>query len=96
MGYIILNGGFINSNYEVVKTLDGYDVNLVGAVSVTTFTATKNGNVELIPSKDTYNVKLIGQKGGKYTFELTDEEGNIYSFEYHYDKKEKTTILNRK
>ena len=94
IGYILLRGGLINSEYDVVRSLDKYK--LKGEVNVTLFTATKQGNVSLIKLDKSYNIKLNGRKGGKYTFELTDEEKNIYVFEYYYDKEQNTVILNEK
>lgn len=92
IAFIIINGGLSNNTFEVVQSLN---VDLEGKVNVTTFTATKKGGVELIPYNDSYNVKLKCQKGGKYTFELTDEDNKTYYFEYYYDKEQNTVILNQ-
>lgn len=64
-------------------------------MEITTFSGTAQGNVTLIPYEGNYNVKLEGENKGKYTFELTDEEENVYNFEYHFDKKQKTVVLNK-
>ncbi len=81
----------INSEFETVRSLSDYSFE--GKVEVTAFTSTKKGNVSLIPYEGSYNAKLNGIKGGKYTFELTDEKGNVY-FKYYFDKEKNTVVLN--
>ena len=92
IGYGILSGGIVSSEFETYKSLDEYE--FVGDIDVTFFSGTKKGYVSLIKS-DNYSVRLNGRKYGKYSFEITDEEGNVYSFKYYYDKKRKTIILEK-
>ncbi len=40
-------------------------------------------------------VKVSGKADGQYCFDITDEDGNVYHFEYHFDEKQNTVILNR-
>jgi hypothetical protein len=46
--------------------------------------------------EETYSLKLTGYFGAEYEFTITDENDNEYSFEYHYDKEQKTVLLNKK
>ena len=91
--YIFLTGGFINSEFEVIKKLNEY--NLSGDVIVSSFISTKKGNVDLIPFEDSYNIKLNGRKGGKYTFTLQDESNNEIKFEYYFDENSSSVVLNK-
>ena len=93
--YIILNSSFVNTEFEVYRSLSEFDITTSGEASVTFFSATKKGNVELIPYEDNYNLKLMGKKGGKYNFEITDDN-STYSFEYYFDKEQNSVILNKK
>lgn len=93
IGNIIVIRGLVNSEYEVVRSLNEY--NLSGKVEVTSFSGTKNGDTKLIKLDDGYNIKLKGIKGGKYRFDLTDENNKLYSFEYYFDKKLKSVILKK-
>ena len=92
IGYIVLRGGLVNSEFEHIRSLSEYK--LTDKAIVTSFTGTKNGKVDLIKFEDSYNVKLKGRKGGKYTFTIDDGLGNEYYFEYYFDKNQKTIILN--
>lgn len=40
-------------------------------------------------------VKVSGKADGQYYFDITDEDGNVYHFEYHFDEEQNTVILNR-
>lgn len=95
--YVALNGGIINAEYEIFKTLDNCGIDFAGEVHVTYFSGTAQGNVELVNSTDEiHSVKISGRKNGKYEFAVTDENEKEYSFEYHYDKDTKSVILNKK
>lgn len=88
---IFLQGGFVNDEFEVYKSLDEY--NFSNSIDIYSSTGTEKGGVELIPHDDTYNVKLNGRKKGQYSFSI--EDGNkLYSFEYHYEDDKKTIVLN--
>jgi hypothetical protein len=87
----ILKCGIINQEYETYISLEEY--NLPEETEFSSFTGTNKGNVEIINSK---SVKLNGRKKGKYTFTVIDKNDKEYEFEYHYDKKEKTVVLNKK
>ena len=91
VSYILFMGGLVNSEFEAIRSLSEY--NLPDEVYITSFAGTKNSNVELIKFEDSYNIRLKGRKGGKYTFTIGDKTGDRYSFEYYYDKEEKTIIL---
>ena len=93
--FLYLKGG-LTSTYETYKNMQEYDVNLQGEVVVSFFSGTRKGNVQVIhPDGDSYTVRLSGMAKGEYKFTLEDEKGNSYSFEYHYDKKLKTIVLNK-
>ena len=90
---VLVRDGINNPTYETYRSLEEYD--FVGKIDVTFFSGTSKGNVELIKLEDHYNIKLVGKNKGNYTFEITDEENNVYRFKYYYDKKEKTVVLER-
>lgn len=93
--FLYLKGG-LTSTYETYKNMQEYHVNLQGEVVVSFFSGTRKGNVQVIHSDgDSYTVKLSGMAKGEYKFTLEDEKGNSYSFEYHYDEKLKTIVLNK-
>ena len=92
--FSILNNGIVNPNYEVVRSLEQYEIEVSGEPYISTFYSTKAGKVELIPYDDTYNIKLIGKKGGNYEFKITDDV-NTYYFKYYFDKKENTVVLEK-
>lgn len=95
--FIILKGGIINSEYEAYKTLDSYEINFVGKIKVSFYSGTEKGNVEIINSTDDiHSIKINGRTNGKYSFIVTDEAENEYSFEYYYDKESKSVVLNKK
>ena len=95
--YIILSGGLFNAKYETYKNLDDYEITINGKIEVTFFSGTAQGNVELITNSDEmHTIRLNCREKGKYEFTITDEEGNEYSFEYHYDKDTKSIVLNKK
>ena len=94
IAYSLIRGGIVDSRFEVVKSLDSY--NLSGQLQITTFTATKHGDAELIKLDDSYNVKLSGIKGGNYTFEITDNQNKTIPFEYYFDKNKNEVILIKK
>lgn len=91
--YFVINGGLANSNFEVIRTLNEYNLDLNDDAYVSSFTGTKKGNVELKQFNESFNVKLIGKKGGKYTFTLTDKTEKEYTFEYYYDPDDVTIVL---
>lgn len=92
--YSLIRSGIVDSRFEVVKSLDSY--NLSGELQITAFIATKHGDVNLIKLDDSYNVKLNGIKGGNYTFEITDDQNKTILFEYYFDKKKNEVILVQK
>lgn len=94
IAYSLIRGGIVDSRFEVVKSLDSY--NLSGELQITSFIATKHGDVNLIKLDDSYNVKLSGIKGGNYTFEITDDQNKTILFEYYFDKKKNEVILEQK
>ena len=71
------------------------EYNIEGKAYVSTFTGTAKGDVKLIPFEDSYNIKLMGKEKGKYTFEITDENENVYKFEYHFEKDENSVAINK-
>ena len=92
--YSFIRGGFLGSEFEVVKSLDQY--NLKGDLIISHFSGTKKGKANLIAVDDSYHVKLNGRRGGKYQFTITDEEEVAYNFEYYYEDKRKTVVLKEK
>lgn len=94
IAYSLIRSGIFDSRFEVVKSLDSY--NLSGELQITSFIATKQGDAELIKLDDSYNVKLSGIKGGNYTFEITDDQNKTISFEYYLDKNKDEVILIKK
>ena len=94
IAYSLIRGGIVDSRFEVVKSLDSY--NLSGELQITAFIATKHGDVNPIKLDDSYNVKLNGIKGGNYTFEITDDQNKTILFEYYFDKKKNEVILVQK
>lgn len=94
IAYSLIRSGIVDSRFEVVKSLDNYD--LSGQLQITAFIATKHGDVNLIKLDDSYNVKLNGIKGGNYTFEITDDQNKTILFEYYFDKKKNEVILVQK
>ena len=91
IGYIYFKNG-IDSEYEVYKNLEEY--NLSGNVVVSSFSGTKKGNVEVRHPDKNNILKLNGKYSGKYKFTVKDEKGKEITFEYYYDKNEKTVIVN--
>ena len=97
IGFIILKGGIINSEFETYKTLDDYQINFVGKIEVTYFSGTAQGDVKVVTSTDEiHSIKVNGRKNAKYEFIITDESEKEYSFEYYYDKEKETIVLNKK
>lgn len=83
-----------NRNFETYRSIDLEEMPLTGEVRVTSFAGTATGEVEVIhPDNNTYTLKLNGKIGEEYEFTITDENDIEYSFEYYYDKDEKTVIL---
>ena len=82
---ILVDNSFIK--YEIL------DENLGNNLYVSSYSGTKQGDVQLMHNEDETRLKLIGQKGGEYTFTLTDEKGNEYSYKYYFDKENNTVIL---
>ena len=94
---LILNNGIGDSKYATYQSLETFDIPLVGKVEVITTSGDKEGSVEVIENEDgTYDIKLEGWCSGRYTFSIGDEEEHRYEFEYYYDKKSKSVILNKK
>ena len=94
-GYILYYKGVGNKEFEVYNTLDQY-VDAEGKLKITNFSKTEDGSVEIIAnSKDLHSVKMKGTKTGKYFFIMEDENGNKYKFEFHYDEKSKSVVLNQ-
>ena len=56
----------------------------------------EQGNAELIQLDDSYHIQLNGRKGGKYSFEITDNNDVVSLFEYYFDKEKKEVILIKK
>ena len=97
IGFIILKGGIINSEFKTYKTLDDYQINFVGKIEVTYFSGTAQGDVKVVTSTDEiHSIKVNGRKNAKYEFIITDESEKEYSFEYYYDKEKETIVLNKK
>ena len=97
IAYILLKGGITNNEYETYRTLDNYEIEFVGDIKITYFSGTAQGNVEVAASTDEiHSVKVNGRKNGKYEFEITDESGKEYLFEYYYDEESKSVVVNRK
>ena len=83
----------INSKYEVVRTLDTYEIELKGEVLVTYFSGTESGIAEIVLNEPPYSIKLEGYKGADYEFTIVDEEDHSYDFKYSFNKKENTVEL---
>lgn len=96
-GYIILKGGINTPVYETYRTLDNYDIKFEGKIYISSYDENTKGRVEVVTSTDdVHSIKISGRTNEKYTFTIKDESNNEYSFEYYYDKDEKSVILNRK
>ena len=93
IGYIISENGRVHTEFENTFSLE--ECELKGELMVSTFTGTKQGNVELIKVDDSYNVRVNCRDGGEYTFEVSDENENICSYRYYYDKGQNTIILEK-
>ena len=91
----MFQGGFFNSEFEVVKSLESYNIDFEGEVMVSFYSGTRKGDISLIPYEESYNVKLNGYMNGEYSFELSDEKENIYAFKYYFDKEQNTVVLER-
>lgn len=95
--YIIFKGGIFDQEYETYRTLEEYNIDFKGDIYISYFAGTAKGNAEIVVSTDEiHTVKLNGRQRGEYTFTLKDESDKEYSFEYHYDKENKTVVLNKK
>ena len=95
LGYIVLSGGLLNTEFETYRDVNEFNITLTGDVYVSTYSGTKQGDVKIVVSNDEYHtVKLNGRKKGEYTFSLIDETKTIYDFEYHYDEESKSVVLN--
>lgn len=81
--------------FEKELLLDTYDITFVGEPYISYFTRTKSGNAELVSKEDhQYAVKLNGYYGGNYKFGIQDDSGIEYRFEYYFDKKTNSIIVN--
>ena len=94
IGYSFLVGGLMSSEFDVVKSLDEYP--FTGDIEITSFSGTKQGNAELIQLDDSYHIQLNGRKGGKYSFEITDNTDVVSLFEFYFDKDKNEVILIKK
>ena len=92
VGYYIYNNG-INSEYEVYRTLDQYNIPFEGELNITYFAGTEDGDAQVVSQSDPISVKLLGRKNGKYKFTITDSSDKEYNFEFHYDEKDYTVLL---
>ncbi len=94
---ILLEGGMGDSEFETYRSIDGYNLNLVGKVEVIVFNSTKGGGAEAINTTEGgHTLKLSGWYSGKYTITIADEDNNEYDFEYYFDKDNNTVVLNLK
>ena len=92
VGMILLKGGIQNSEYETVRSLSEYNLELNDNAYIANFTKTNRGNVSIFPYENSYNVRLNGLENEKYTFTITDDVKE-YEFEYYFDKNQKTIVL---
>ena len=96
IAFLIFKGGIINKEYETFRSLDDFGIEFVGDISITMFTGTAKGNAEVAANSEEYHtVKLNGRENGKYTFEISDDSENVYTFEYYFDKDNNTIVLNK-
>ena len=95
---IILKGGIGGSKFETYRNIDNLNINLVGKMEIIEFTAyNKTGEVKIVDNdRDIHTFILSGWKNGRYEFTIEDEEHNQYNFEYYYDEKQETVLLNIK
>ena len=92
---IFIRGGIGDDKFETYKSIDGFDIKLEGRIKITEFTAQdREGNVEVVNTeRDIHTVKVSGWKTGEYTFTITDEKNNEYTFQYYFDDEQKTVVL---
>ena len=92
---IFIRGGIGDDKFETYKNIDGFDIKLEGRIKITEFTAQdREGNVEILDTeRDIHTVKVSGWKTGEYTFTITDEKSNEYTFQYYFDDEQKTVVL---
>ena len=92
--FLFLKGGFLNTEFEVIKSINEYNIQ-AEELSISSYKGTDKGDVKLIPYENSYNIKLMGREKGKYNFTLIDENKKEYLFEYYFDKKQNTVILKK-
>ena len=96
--YIFAAHPFGGDEFETYNTsfVSESGITLVGEPEVTSWSGTGKGFVEFIKKVDdeTYTFKLNGRRGGEYWFIITDEVGNEYKFEYHFDKESQSVVVN--
>lgn len=82
-----------NLKYETYRSLDVYEIELVGEINVTYFAGTEMGEVIVTQNEAPYTIKLNGYEGAEYEFTITDSQDHDYDFEYSYNKEKKTVEL---
>lgn len=95
---VLIRGGIGGSKFETYRNIDNLGISLVGKMEIISFTAyDKAGEVKVVDTKrDIHTFLLSGWNNGRYEFTIEDEEHNQYDFEYYYDEKQDTVILNKK
>lgn len=93
--FVLLNSNFNNKAFETYQTLDQYNIDFDGKLEITNFSKNEDGSVEMIANtKNLHSIKMKGTYTGNYFFTIKDKSGKEYKFEYHYDKKTKSVVLN--
>ena len=95
--YFLINNGIffdINREYESYNDLNEYGITLSDEYYISGFISEKQGSAEIIKQDDKYVLKVKGIKNTVYKFSISSDDGNVYRFEYQFDKEGKL-ILNQ-
>lgn len=92
--FVIVRNPFDGDEYDAYSMhfISENGITLVGEPAVTAWGGTGKGNVKYVKKVDdeTYTFILNGRRGQDYWFEITDEAGNEYRFNYKYVEDSKS------
>ncbi len=94
---VLLIIGVVKTPFEVYRNtiLEDNNITLVGEPYVSFFTGESEGSVDIIKYDEGYTFKLYGIPGYSYRFSITDDTGQEYTFEYHFDRDQNTVVVTK-
>ena len=89
--------GFLAKPFEAYTNsfIEDNDIVFIGEPYVSYYSGEGKGNVEIVMEEPPYSFKLTGEGDNIYSFSISDDE-NTYDFEYYFDKEPKTVIVKKK